>query len=73
MYLPVFYKSVTLHIHIFFQWNIRGKRERLTELMFEKYNVPAFFLCKNAVLSAYPFTNNTSTLMAYNISVFPGI
>lgn len=42
----------------FLQWNIRGKRERLTELMFEKYNIPAFFLCKNAVLSAYPlFTN----------------
>ena len=23
--------------------------------MFEKYNVPAFFLSKNAVLSAYPW------------------
>ena len=40
-----------------FQWNNKAKRERLTELMFEKYNVPAFFLCKNAVLSAYPFIN----------------
>lgn len=40
-------------------WNNRGKRERLTELMFEKYNVPAFFLCKNAVLSA--FANGRST------------
>nr|CAD7257185.1 unnamed protein product [Timema shepardi]CAD7573910.1 unnamed protein product [Timema californicum] len=29
-------------------WNIRSKREKLTELMFEKYNVPAFFLVKNA-------------------------
>ena len=27
--------------------------------MFEKYNVPAFFLCKNAVLSA--FANGRST------------
>lgn len=34
-------------------WNIRNKREKLTELMFEKYNIPAFFLCKNAVLSAF--------------------
>ena len=41
-------------LFLFFQWNVRGKREKLTELMFEKYNVPAFFLCKNAVLSAYP-------------------
>lgn len=34
-------------------WNDKAKRERLTELMFEKYNVPAFFLCKNAVLTAF--------------------
>eukprot|EP00794_Sanderia_malayensis_P016704 gene16704-18398_t len=34
-------------------WNVKAKREKLTELMFEKYNVPAFFLCKNAVLSAF--------------------
>lgn len=34
-------------------WNTRNKREKLTELMFEKYNIPAFFLCKNAVLSAF--------------------
>lgn len=34
-------------------WNVRGKREKLTEIMFEKYNIPAFYLCKNAVLSAF--------------------
>lgn len=38
------------------QWNTRAKREKLTELMFEHYNIPAFFLCKSAVLSAYPLT-----------------
>lgn len=36
-----------------FQWNRKEKREQLTELMFEKYKVPAFFLVKNAVLAAY--------------------
>ena len=41
------------------QWNVRPKREKLTELMFEKYNIPAFFLCKNAVLTA--FANGRST------------
>ena len=41
-----------------FQWNVKGKREKLAEIMFEKYNVPAFFLCKNAVLTAYPSRNN---------------
>ena len=48
--------------HFFFfriQWNVRPKREKLTELMFEKYNIPAFFLCKNAVLTA--FANGRST------------
>lgn len=34
-------------------WNARAKREKLTELMFEHYNIPAFFLCKTAVLTAY--------------------
>lgn len=40
-------------------WNTRAKREKLTELMFEKYNIPAFFLVKNAVLAA--FANGRST------------
>ncbi|CAM4673816.1 unnamed protein product [Leuciscus chuanchicus] len=35
-------------------WNSRAKREKLTELIFEHYNIPAFFLCKTAVLTAYP-------------------
>lgn len=40
-------------------WNTRAKRERLTELMFEHYNIPAFFLCKTAVLTA--FANGRAT------------
>ncbi|KAK5869862.1 hypothetical protein PBY51_024550 [Eleginops maclovinus] len=40
-------------------WNTRAKREKLCELMFEHYNIPAFFLCKSAVLSA--FANGRST------------
>ncbi|XP_014234274.1 actin-like protein 6B [Trichogramma pretiosum] len=42
-------------------WNVRNKREKLTELMFEKYNVPAYFLVKNAVLAA--FANGRATGM----------
>ncbi|XP_056419179.1 actin-like protein 6A isoform X2 [Hyla sarda] len=34
-------------------WNTREKRERLTELMFEHYNIPSFYLCKSAVLRAF--------------------
>jgi actin-related protein len=40
-------------------WNVRQKREKITELMFEKYKIPAFFLVKNAVLAA--FANGRST------------
>lgn len=42
-------------------WNIRQNREKLTELMFEKYKVPAFFLVKNAVLAA--FANGRATAL----------
>ncbi|KAF5296652.1 hypothetical protein FQR65_LT10192 [Abscondita terminalis] len=42
-------------------WNHRQKREKLTEIMFEKYKVPAFFLVKNAALAA--FANGRSTAL----------
>lgn len=42
-------------------WNVRPNREKLTELMFEKYNVPAFFVVKNAVLAA--FANGRATAL----------
>lgn len=42
-------------------WNKKDRREQLCEIMFEKYNVPAFFLVKNAVLSA--FANGRSTAL----------
>merc|ERR1712107_332353 len=42
-------------------WNKKDRREQLCEIMFEKYNVPAFFLVKNAVLSS--FANGRSTAL----------
>lgn len=42
-------------------WCTKAKREKMTEIMFEKYNIPAFFLCKNSVLSA--FANGRSTAL----------
>ena len=57
---PVLLPTLFLPGFFFFpQWNVRAKREKLTELMFEKYNIPAFFLCKSAVLTA--FANGRST------------
>ncbi|KAF9578489.1 Actin-like 6A, partial [Lunasporangiospora selenospora] len=34
-------------------WNTREIREKLTELAFEKYNFPAFFVAKDAVMTAF--------------------
>ena len=35
----------------------------MTEIMFEKYNVPAFFLCKNAVLAAFAAGRSTALIL----------
>ncbi|KAL4097230.1 hypothetical protein QTP88_022036 [Uroleucon formosanum] len=43
--------------------NIRSKREKLVELMFEKYNVPATFLGKNAVLAAFSCGRSTGIVI----------
>ncbi|XP_052896350.1 actin-like protein 6A [Anopheles moucheti] len=53
MYHPVLFSESA--------WNVRNNRERLTELMLEKYSVPAFFLVKNAVLAA--FANGRATAL----------
>merc|ERR1712142_42146 len=45
-------------------WNTRAKREKLCEIMFEKYEIPAYFLCKNAVLSA--FANGRATGLIFD-------
>lgn len=37
----------------------KSKREKLVELMFEKYNVPAIYLCKSAVLAAFSSGRST--------------
>ncbi|XP_004933329.1 actin-like protein 6A [Bombyx mori] len=42
-------------------WATRPVREKLAELIFEKYQAPAFFLVKNAVLVA--FANGKSTAL----------
>lgn len=43
--------------------NIRPKREKLVELMFEKYNVPATYLGKNAVLAAFSCGRSTGIVV----------
>lgn len=44
-------------------WNDPSKRERLAELMFEKYDVPAMFVSNNAVLAAFSNGRYTGTVV----------
>merc|ERR1719225_594518 len=62
-YKKIIQSESELHPVLFSEapWNKKDRREQLCELMFEKYNVPAFFLVKNAVLSA--FANGRSTAL----------
>lgn len=37
-------------------WNTPEKREKMVELAFEKFDFPAFYLAKDAVMTAYVIT-----------------
>jgi actin-related protein len=41
----------------------KDQRLKLTEFMFEKYNIPAMFLCKSAVLSAFSCARSTGLIV----------
>jgi len=43
--------------------NDAAAREKMTEIMFEKYNVPAVFIAKNAVLSSFAIGRQTSLVV----------
>lgn len=45
-------------------WNTPHKREKLAELLFEKFKVPALYFCKDAVLTA--FASGRSTALVIN-------
>lgn len=36
-------------------WNTSTNRERMAEIMFEEFKVPAFYIANSAVLSSYGF------------------
>jgi len=44
-------------------FNTNNAREKMVELMFEKYKVPAVFLAKNAVLSSFAMARQTSLVV----------
>ncbi|EGT40143.1 hypothetical protein CAEBREN_16949 [Caenorhabditis brenneri] len=54
-YENILYSNPAEHPVLFSEstWNDRARREKLTELMFEKFQVPAYYLSKNAVLSCF--------------------
>ncbi|MCL4136927.1 UNVERIFIED_CONTAM: hypothetical protein GTU68_035860 [Idotea baltica] len=44
-------------------WNSKAKRERLAEIFFEKYSLPAFYLAKNAVLTCFSGGRSTGLVL----------
>ncbi|KAJ3054299.1 Actin-like 6A [Rhizophlyctis rosea] len=55
-------------------WNPSKNREKLLELAFEKYNVPAFYLARSAVLSAFAGGRSTCLVIesgAHTTSAVP--
>ncbi|TKR80963.1 hypothetical protein L596_014927 [Steinernema carpocapsae] len=55
MYNKVLFAESKYHSALFSEpaWNTKECREKLAELMFEKYDVPAFYVMKNAVLTVF--------------------
>jgi len=43
--------------------NLRNRREKLCEIMFEKFQIPAFYLTKNAVLSSFAQGKATALIL----------
>ena len=74
-YKKIIQSQSELHPVLFSEapWNKKDRREQLCEIMFEKYNVPAFFLVKNAVLAAFANGRSTGELVtkAGNVSYLP--
>jgi actin-like protein 6A len=44
-------------------YNTPTHREKITEIMFEKFEVPAFFLVKNAVLTAFAYGKSSGLVL----------
>ncbi|VDD74192.1 unnamed protein product [Mesocestoides corti] len=44
-------------------WNPKSKREKMTEILFEKFEVPAFYLAKNAALACFANGRHTGLVL----------
>eukprot|EP00047_Mylnosiga_fluctuans_P005309 m.239711 g.239711 ORF g.239711 m.239711 type:complete len:432 (+) comp13529_c0_seq1:29-1324(+) len=44
-------------------WNTKELREKMAEILFEKYQVPAMYLCKSAVLSSFSAGRSTALVL----------
>lgn len=45
-------------------WNTPANRERMAEMMFEEFDVPAFYIANTGVLNTYVFSTYISLLPA---------
>lgn len=44
-------------------WNTKNKREKLTEVLFEKFDIPAFYLGKSAALTCFANSRHTGLVL----------
>lgn len=49
-------------------WNTPANRERMAEIMFEEFQVPAFYIANTGVLNAYVFVRTRYSGEYYLIS-----
>jgi hypothetical protein len=55
-------------------WNTQANRERMAEIMFEEFNVPAFYIANTGVLNAYVIdTGLLARALAYLVFISTGL
>jgi actin-related protein len=50
-------------------WNSTANRERMAEIMFEEFQVPAFYVANTAVLNAYVQSNIPNLITAHLVPI----
>ncbi|VEL32466.1 unnamed protein product [Protopolystoma xenopodis] len=57
--------EITEHPILFSEpaWNTKAKREKVTEILFEKFKIPAFYVAKNAALTCFANGRHTGLVL----------
>lgn len=65
IYTKIFYTDSEFHPVVFTEplFNEKSKREKLAEIMFEKYNVPSLYLANNMACAGYACALKTAIIV----------